>query len=475
MRIGVIGAGPAGLTCAYVLSSQGHTVEVFEADKAVGGMCRTIPLWGQKVDIGPHRFFSSDPRINRLWLEVAGSDYAMVDRLTRIYYNSRFFYYPLRPWNALGNLGLLQATVCIASYLREMFHPTPQDGSFESWGISRFGRRLYEIFFKAYTEKLWGMPCAELDADFAAQRIRKLSLLEVARNALSLGGKNTHKTLVDQFAYPLQGTGMIYERMADALTSRGGRVRLGTPVARVRVEAGRATAIIDALGREHGFDEVVSTMPLTHLLGGLSDLPAPVRQAGERLRYRNTVIVYLQVDHPDLFRDNWLYIHAANLRMGRVTNFRNWVPQLHGERQETILAVEYWCDDDEALWRMEDGALVQQAREEMVQTGLLKGRTVLAGHVVRVPRSYPVYYRGYKTDMQVIGDHLDTIGALTVIGRGGSYKYNNQDHSILMGLFAAEKVGAGRPHDLWQVNSDDEYHESAEISKTGLVVRDKRG
>mgnify|MGYP001806238640 CR=1 FL=1 len=475
MKIGIIGAGPAGLTCAYVLSREGHTVEVFEADGAAGGMCRTITLWGQKVDLGPHRFFSSDPRINKLWLEVAGADYAMVDRLTRIYYNSRFFYYPLKPWNALGNLGLPQATVCIASYLRELIFKTPQDGSFETWGISRFGRKLYEIFFKTYTEKLWGMSCKELDADFAAQRIRKLSLLEVAKDALCLGGKNTHKTLVDQFAYPLEGTGMIYARMAAAVEANGGTVRLGLPVARVRVESGRVTGIVDAQGGEHEFEAVVSTMPITQLLAGLPEAPAPVRQAGDRLRYRNTTLVYLLVDHPELFRDNWLYIHAANLRMGRVTNFRNWVPQLYGESRQTILALEYWCYDEDEFWRTADDELVRMATEEMRQTGLLKGRPVLAGSVVRVPKSYPVYYRGYKTDISLIEAHLDTIRGLTVIGRGGAYKYNNQDHSILMGLLAAEKVGAGAGHNLWQVNSDDEYHESAEISKTGLVIHESKG
>lgn len=472
MRIGVIGAGPAGLTCAYALSLQGHAVEVFEADAVAGGMCRTISLWDQKVDLGPHRFFSSDPRINKLWLEVAGDEYAMVDRLTRIFYNSRFFYYPLRPWNALGNLGIGKAAVCIASYLREMLFKTPQDGSFEAWGISRFGRKLYEIFFKTYTEKLWGMSCKELDADFAAQRIRKLSLFEVAKSALCLGGKNTHKTLVDQFAYPLEGTGMIYERMAAAIERRGGAVRLGTPVARVLMESGQAVGLTDAQGREHRFDAIVSTMPITQLLAGLPEVPAPVRQAGERLRYRNTILVYLLVDHPELFRDNWLYIHAAQLRMGRVTNFRNWVPQLYGNSKQTILALEYWCYDEDEFWRTDDAELVRLATREMEQTGLLKGHPVLAGHVVRVPKSYPVYYRGYKADMSLLENHLDTVVGLTVIGRGGAYKYNNQDHSILMGMLAAEKVGAGARHNLWQVNSDDEYHESAEISKTGLVMRE---
>src|SRR5512140_87394 len=261
MKVAVIGAGPAGMTAGYELSKAGASVDVYEAAPQVGGMARTFELWGQKVDFGPHRFFSSDGRVNRLWLEVVGREYAMVNRLTRIYYRRRFFHYPLKAFNALGNLGPFEAARCLASYAREKISPTRLDGSFESWVVSRFGRRLFEIFFKTYTEKLWGIRTSELDADFAAQRIKKLSLYEAIKNALLGGRGNKHKTLVEQFAYPLGGTGSVYARMADAVQRSGGRVHLSAPVRRVLVEGGRATGIELETGERLAYEHVVSSMP----------------------------------------------------------------------------------------------------------------------------------------------------------------------------------------------------------------------
>ena len=374
MRISIIGAGPAGLVCADKLTQAGAAVSLHEASADVGGMSRSFELWGQTVDVGPHRFFSSDPRVNKVWLEHAGSDYVMVKRLTRIFYRGRFFQYPLQPMNALRNLGPVEAFRCLLSYAAERISPTKLDGSFETWVCSRFGRRLFEVFFKTYSEKLWGIPCKELDADFAAQRIRKFSLGAAIKSAfLPKGGG--HRTLVDEFVYPTAGSGMIYERMAEAVKNRGGRVHLKSPVKRVLVSEGKVTGIELMDGSVEYADQVVSTMPLTKLIETLPDVPAKVREACGKLTFRNTVIVYLEIVGKNLFPDNWIYVHSKNLGNGRITNFRNWAPQICSDSPNTILALEYWCNDDEPMWRQANEALVTLAVDEILSTKLVAAKT----------------------------------------------------------------------------------------------------
>ena len=472
MRIAVIGAGPAGMTAALQLSQGGTEVSVFEAGQCVGGLARSLDLWGQRVDLGPHRFYSTDARVNRLWLDIVGQEYAMVDRLTRIYYKRRFFQYPLRPLNALWNMGLPDAAMCVTSYLKELLRPGPttDNVSFESWVVRRFGRRLFDIFFKSYSEKLWGIPCSELSADFAAQRIKSLSFSETARSAMSPQRGKRHKTLVERFAYPLGGTGSVYENMADRLRDCGGEVHLQCPVKKVLHEDADVRGIELQSGRVEYFDHVVSTMPLTNLIRGLTDVPKDVQSSADALQFRNTVLVYLHVDSDSLFADQWLYIHAPDLKMGRVTNFRNWVPQLYGEARTTILAVEFWCDDSDAMWREPDDVLVERATRELRSTSLLKDESVMEGHVVRVRRCYPVYRQGYREHIERLADYLRGFRGLTPIGRYGTFKYNNQDHSILMGILAAENLLHDRAHDLWSVNTDHEtYQEGALITENGLV------
>ncbi len=457
------------MTAAYELTKAGIEVDVYEQQDAVGGMSKTIDLWGQKVDLGPHRFFSGDPRINRVWLEVARKDYEMVNRLTRIFYKGKFFYYPLKPFNALKNLGIFEAFRCVLSYAKELLAPTPLSAvpTFEEWVVKRFGRRLFSIFFKTYSEKLWGIPCTQLDADFAAQRIKKFSLLEAIKSAIGLGSKK-HKTLVDQFAYPLEGTGTIYQRMADACKKNGGSVYLNTQVYRVVVQDGRATAIELADGTQKAYDHIISTMPITHLVSRIPDRPQHVQAALDQLRYRNTILVFLHIDGADLFKDNWLYIHSTELDTGRITNFRNWTASLYGTHPETIVALEYWCYSDDALWQAEDAALIEKARAEFTASGLLGNHRILNGHVVRLEYSYPVYACGYKAWLAPVVTYLKTIKNLSLIGRYGSFKYNNQDHSILMGLLAADNMIHSSTHDLWSINTDDEYQESSTIDKAGL-------
>ncbi|QDV39645.1 FAD-dependent oxidoreductase [Tautonia plasticadhaerens] len=471
MRVAVIGAGPAGLAAAYRLAGSGEDVEVFESSGQVGGMARSFRLWGQTVDLGPHRFFSTDPRVNALWMEVAGRDYRMVDRLTRIYYGGRYYRYPLEPADALRKMGVVEASRCMLSYLKEQVNPSFPEGSggtFESWVVGRFGRRLFEMFFRSYSEKLWGIPCSDLDEDFAAQRIKKFSLGEAAKKAIGLGGAG-HKTLVDRFAYPLGGTGMIYERMADAVREAGGRVHLGARVRRVLHQEGSVRGLELADGDRVGFDHVISTMPLTLLVRGLGEAPEAVSRAVDSLRFRNTVLVYLNVEGTDLFPDQWLYIHSPELMAGRLTNFRNWVPELHGGAGSSILALEYWCDDEDPLWAEHEEAQVARAVRELRATGLIGDARILDGDVVRVPRCYPVYRMGYKDHLSAVTSYLSGFSGLTPIGRYGSFKYNNQDHSLLMGILAAENLRSGTRHDLWSINTDYEcYQEAAEIRETRL-------
>ncbi|MBC8044040.1 MAG: FAD-dependent oxidoreductase [Rhizobacter sp.] len=470
MRVAIIGAGPAGMTAAYQLAKAGAEVEVFEASASPGGLAKTIELWDQKVDLGPHRFFSSDTRVNELWLEVAGQDYAMVDRLTRIYYKNKFYFYPIKPFDALGNLGAVEAARCVASYMAERLSPTPPDGSFESWVQSRFGRRLYEIFFKTYSEKLWGISCKDLDADFAAQRIKKLSLFEAIKNAVFGGKGNTHKTLVDQFAYPHGGTGMIYERMAAFVRQKGGKVFCNTPVERVLTEHGTVTGLALPDGEFRKYDHVVSSMPISLLVSRLPEVPMDIKEKAMSLKFRNTILVYLNVDAANLFPDNWLYVHSSDLQTGRITNFRNWTPELYGEAQTSILVLEYWCYDGDELWTMDDKKLVALASDELRKTGLIKDAKISDGHIHRISRCYPVYNRGYKEVLKPVEAYLTGIRGLSVIGRYGAFKYNNQDHSILMGMLAAENIMNGTSHNLWEINTDyEDYQEASVITKTGLV------
>lgn len=472
MRVAVIGAGPAGLTAAYQLSKQSVNVTVYEAADQVGGLARSIKLWDQIVDLGPHRFFSHDRRVNELWLEVVGRDYAMVNRQTRILYKRKLFKYPLESFDALGKLGPQEACNCLLSYLKETFSQTPEDGSFENWVCRRFGRRLFQIFFKTYSEKLWGISCQELDADFAAQRIKKLSLGAALKSAILPGSKKQHRTLAEQFAYPLKGSGMVYERMSEKIRSRGGAVHLKTPVRKVLVDKAKAAGIELASGQKEAYDHVISTMPLTTMIAQLDEVPQRVADAARQLQFRNTILVYLEIANENPFTDNWIYVHSPNLLLGRVTNFRNWVPSLCDQSPHSILALEYWCNPDDEIWKRDDGQIIARAKCEIVESGLVSTVDKCSnGFVFRISKSYPVYRKGYSEHINIIRGYLDTVSNLQVIGRYGSFKYNNQDHSILMGRLAAENILHEKDHDLWEINTDyDTYQESCSIAQSGLVL-----
>lgn len=472
-RIAVIGAGPAGITAAYQLTKKGVPVDLYEASPFVGGMARSIELWGQTVDIGPHRFFSSDPRVNKIWLEAVGKDYEMVNRLTRIFFRNKFYHYPIKAFDALSNLGLVEAVRCVGSYGWQKIKPgkTELGDTFESWVTARFGKRLYHHFFKTYSEKLWGIPCDELDADFAAQRIKKLSLYEAIKNAVFGGGAEKHKTLVDQFAYAKRGTGQVYENMRKYIEKNGGKIYLQTPVDSLITRGKTVTGLQLVGGKSVSYDQVISSMPLTLLVSRIKNLPPKVAKAAGSLKFRNTLIVYLKVNARKIFPDNWVYVHSAELRTGRITNFSNWLPSINNGQKETILALEYWCFDEDDFWHWDDKKYIELAKEEIVKTGLVRPGKVQEGKVIRVPKCYPVYATGYKKPLDTIQKFVGEYKNLQVIGRYGAFKYNNQDHSILMGILAAENITDNAHHDVWGINTDYEYQESSTITKSGLVTK----
>lgn len=461
----IIGAGPAGLSCGYELTKAGFEIEVFEASPFIGGMSRSLDLWGQRVDLGPHRFFSKEKRINEFFTNLMKDDYTLVNRLTRIYYRNRFFYYPIKIFNVLKNLPLITIVQILWEYMRIRLFPFKNPKTFEEWVSNRFGRKLFEIFFKHYSEKLWGIPCSSIDADWAAQRIKSLSLWEAIISAIFGNNGNKHKTLLDQFAYPNNGTGTIYERAANYIIANGGKVNLQNSVKCViQDNTGKAIGIKLENNKIIKSDFVISTMPLTLMVKRLQNVPESVMHSIEKLYYRNTILAYLEVDSTDLFSDNWIYIHSPEVRTGRITNFRNWSKELNRAKSTTILCMEYWAFDNDPIWHDRDENIAKLAKKELRILKLFPSEIeILNTYILKVPQCYPVYETGYYVNLKNVENYINSITNLIPIGRYGAFKYNNQDHSILMGILAADKISKKTDIDLWAINTDIEYQEDAKI------------
>ncbi len=474
----IIGGGPAGLTAANELLALGHSAEVFEKDAVVGGISRTAQYRGYRFDIGGHRFFTKVPAVQALWEEVLGDDFLERPRLSRIYYNDKFFDYPLKPLNALRGLGPIEAARVGLSYLWAQVAPHPTEDNFEEWVSNRFGRRLYEVFFKTYTEKVWGMPCTEISADWAAQRIKNLDLFKAVKNSLigSVGDREVITTLIDRFHYPRLGPGMMWERLTERLRESGTPVHLETPVTGLHHRDSRITAVTVAAAeggddRELPADHVISSMPLRELLLSFSPPPpAEIRQAAKRLRYRDFLTVVLIVRQEDVFPDNWIYIHSPDVRVGRVQNFGSWSPEMVPDASTTSLGLEYFVQEGDDLWSSSDEALLELGARELAVLGLAPEESVVDGTVVRMPKAYPVYDDAYKEVLALIRGYLAGFPNLQVIGRNGQHRYNNQDHSMLAGMLAARNV-LGESHDVWAVNVEQEYHE--EVSDGEGKVKDR--
>jgi protoporphyrinogen oxidase len=469
-RVVVIGAGPAGLTAAYQLAKQGVPVTVLEASSSVGGLSRTAQYNGYRFDIGGHRFFTKSTVVQDLWEEILGDQFISVRRLSRIAYNGRFFDYPLTALNALTGLGAWNATRCIASYVAAQLSPSPVEENLEQWVSNRFGRRLYEIFFKTYTEKVWGMPCTEIRAEWAAQRIRGLSLPRAILSAMPLTRRgNEIKTLIDEFRYPRLGPGQMWEAAAERITQWGAQVLLERPVSRLELRDGRVTAAWtngpDGATR-FAADHFISTMALGDLMRAFGDsAPAAAREGGAGLKYRDFILVALIVDQDDLFPDNWIYVHTPGVRAGRIQNFNNWSRAMSPRPGHSCLGMEYFCFEGDGLWTSDDRALIELATRELGQLGLARGAKVVDGTVVRVRKAYPVYDAAYRSHLDAVRSFLDPIPNLHTVGRNGMHKYNNQDHSMLTAMMAVANM-RGESHDVWSVNTDFDYHEEQRLSLT---------
>jgi protoporphyrinogen oxidase len=471
----IIGGGPAGLTAAYELMKAGRRAIVLEKDAVVGGLSRTVSHQGYRFDIGGHRFFTKVKPVDDMWREVLSeADFLHRRRLSRIYFDKKFFHYPLRPGNALWKSGVWNSFLILASYLKAQLRPQKSEATFEQWVKNRFGERLYRTFFKTYTEKVWGMPCHEISAEWAAQRIRGLSLLAAVKNSLSPTGSDDKsrvlRTLVDAFDYPRLGPGMMWQTVAERVQQAGHTVRLSSAVTELhlsRLPLRGARHVLDveieSAGRRERIagSHVVSSMPLRELCECMTPaIPEAVLQAARGLRYRDFLTVALIVNRAQVFPDHWIYIHDPGVKLGRIQNFKNWSPDMVPDAEKTCLGLEYFCFEGDGLWSLPDEELIALGTRELAQLGLCRQAEIEGGAVTRMPKAYPVYDSMYQARLEIVREFLSTIDNLQVVGRNGMHRYNNQDHSMWTAMLAVQNIlGAEPRHDLWAVNAEPEYHE----------------
>ena len=484
--VAIIGAGPAGLTAGYLLSRQGYKVAIIEKDQTyVGGISRTVEHEGYRFDIGGHRFFSKSQAVVDLWNEILPDDFIQRPRMSRIYYEGKFYSYPLRAFEALGNLGIMRSTACMASYVWSRFFPIKEVRSFEDWTSNQFGKKLYSIFFKTYTEKVWGMPCDEMSADWAAQRIKGLSLgaavLDGFKRSLGLNKRPNNgmatKTLLETFRYPRLGPGMMWDAARDRIVEAGGLVLMGQALKQLasdgrggwRMTSTRADGTETVISAAHA----ISSAPMRELAARLHPLPKSTLEAS-KLRYRDFLTVALKIRSEDLFPDNWIYIHDSKVRVGRIQNFRSWSPEMVPDSDVACVGLEYFCFEGDDLWASSDDALIELATKEMATLGLVKPEQVIGGAVVRQEKAYPVYDDEYAANVDAMRKELEeTSPTLHLVGRNGMHRYNNQDHAMMTAMLTVENIIAGsRVYDIWCVNEDAEYHEAgAEGDAKALPAR----
>ncbi len=466
-KVLVLGGGPAGLASAYMLANQQIPVTVLEKNDQVGGICMTRCYKGYYFDMGGHRFYTKYAEVEKLWYEVLGDNFLTRPRLSRIYYKGKFFHYPLKIADTLKKIGLLETIRSGASFVRSKILPYREEQNLEQWVSNRFGRRLFSIFFKTYTEKVWGLPCDQIEAEWAAQRIKGLDFWQVVKNALFRPKKTKIKTLIEEFQYPRLGPGMMYDAMVEKLKAKGGQVLLHHTARRIRHDGQRILAV--EATADDGSHEVfeaehfVSSIPLPIFVRQLDPPPPePILRAADALKFRHLLTVNLILDRDDLFPDNWIYIHEPGVHLGRIQNYKNWSPEMVPDPSKTALGLEYYTADGESLWEMSDDQLIELGKKELELIGIAKRSEVVDGCIYRVPKAYPVYMSGYRKHLDLIIPYLRQFGNLHKVGRYGTFKYNNQDHSILMGLYATRNI-LGDNIDIWAVNSDDEYLEQRSV------------
>jgi protoporphyrinogen oxidase len=463
----VLGAGPAGLTGAYVLSRRGRPVTVFEADGVVGGLAKTVEFGGYRFDLGGHRFFTKLDAIQRLWEDVLGDDLLVRPRLSRIYYDGKYFAYPLRAQDVVARLGVREASLCATSYLWARLLPRPEPHSFEDWVTARFGRRLYDAFFRSYTEKVWGIDGSEIRAEWAAQRIKNFSLGKAVASMLGIGRAHV-TTLIEEFHYPRLGPGQMWETLAGRLEASGVTIALDTRCTAVAHDGYRVEGITvgqNGTVEEHAVDGVLSSIPINHLVFALDPAPpAEVLAAADRLRYRSLCLVALVTDQEDPFPDNWIYLHDPGTRAGRVQNFGAWSADMVVDGT-TCLGVEYFCFEGDDIWEMDGEDAVALATAELARVGLIDPARVRDGVKIRVPNAYPMYDSYYREALGIIRPYLSQFENLATCGRNGLHRYNNQDHSMWTAVLAALNLIDGRAsHDVWAVNTEADYLEEGTLA-----------
>jgi protoporphyrinogen oxidase len=467
----VIGAGPAGLTAAYQLGKRGTPVTVLEGTDQVGGISRTVERDGWRFDIGGHRFFTKVQDVEDLWHEILpDEDFLLRPRMSRIFYRGKYYDYPLKAVNALKNLGPIEAVRCVGSYIYAQVRPPKNQDKFEGWVRARFGKRLYEHFFKSYTEKVWGIPAAELEADFAAQRIKNLNLRNAIINAiLPKRNQKDITSLIEEFQYPKYGPGMMWEACRDLVLAQGSTVHMDTKVRQIRHRDGGAYEVVAVHpdGSQSSFpcDHVISSMPFSKLVKGMEPAPPPeVLEAADDISFRDFLSVALVVPEEFAFPDNWIYIHAPEVEVGRIQNYGSWSPYMVKEGR-TCLGLEYFVFEGDGMWSKSDDDLIEQAKQEIAFLGLVDPERVELGHVVRVPKAYPTYDEGYTDRVDMLRKWIETTTPnVHPVGRNGMHRYNNQDHSMFTAMLTVENIVDGTSHDVWNVNVEEDYHEEATSS-----------
>jgi protoporphyrinogen oxidase len=477
-EVAIIGAGPAGLTAAYLLSKNKVGVTVLETDPVyVGGISRTVCYKGFHFDIGGHRFFSKSKAVEDFWTEILPDDMLERARSSRIFYGGKFFVYPLRAFDALTKLGVFQSILCVLSWLKARLFPVRNPNNFEDWVSNQFGKRLFDTFFKSYTEKVWGISCRDISADWAAQRIRGLSLGGAIKNALfpqRLPKDRTKviKTLINSFRYPRKGPGMMWEACAEKTKALGGQIEMGSKVTGCGYDDKSGTwqvAYRDQEGRVQTIEarHVISSAPMRELARGLTPpVSKEAKNAAESLKYRDFLTVMLILKERHMFDDNWIYIHDPSVQVGRIQNFRSWSPEMVPDPDKACYGLEYFCFEHDGVWDSSDADLIELAQRELMQIGLAQAGDVIDGCVVRQKKAYPVYDDDYAQHVATIREEIEErYPNLHLVGRNGMHKYNNQDHAMMTAMLCVKNILAGtRLYDLWQVNGDAEYHEAGKAA-----------
>ncbi len=455
----VLGGGPAGLTAGYLLAKQGKPVIVLEASDQVGGLARTEVRDGYRFDLGGHRFFTKVKEVDDLWHEIMKEEFLRRPRQSRIYWNKKFLEYPLQGMDVIRKLGPVELMRVGFSYLWAAIRPKGREDTVEQWISNRFGRRLYQLFFKTYTEKVWGVPCSELRAEWAAQRIKNLSFFSAAKSAFFGNRGNKITSLISEFNYPRYGPGQMWEQMTEDIRAQGGEVRVNAPVTRLHMDGDTVTEVV-ASGETITPSYVVSSLPLRSTVAITEpEPPADVRDAARGLRYRDFLTVALVIEGKDLFPDNWIYIHEPGVRVGRIQNFRSWSPWMVPDENHASVGLEYFCFEGDEIWSMPDDELVEMATREIEKLGLARAEDVQFGFAVRVHKAYPIYDAEYAERLKTIRDWLDDVPNLVQVGRNGLHRYNNSDHSMLTAMRAVDNILLGTDHDIWAVNAESVYHE----------------